>query len=208
MMKRFDKEFEDKLEQTIGAVEEKTSAEVVVAITPSSDAYVDTYFKGGIVLSFITLLYLLYAPLYFSEIFVPIIIAVTFSLGALIVHFFPPIKALLISSKRKLHHVHREAYAYFLEKELTETMDRTALLVYISLLEKKCQLIPDKGVESAIPLGEWQELQSHFQQLFTGKKPLPQAIIETLSQMVAYFSEYLPPAKDNIDELSNRLRKA
>jgi putative membrane protein len=208
MMKRFDKEFEDKLEQTIGAVEEKTSAEVVVAIAPSSDAYVDTYFKGGLVLSFITLLYLLYAPLYFSEIFVPIIIAVTFALGALIVHFFPPIKALLISSKRKRHHVHREAYAYFLEKELTETMDRTALLVYISLLEKKCQLIPDKGVESAIPLGEWQELQSHFQQLFTGKKPLPQAIIETLSQVVAYFSEYLPPLEDNIDELPNRLRKA
>ncbi len=208
MMKRFDNQFEDELEQAIAAVEEKTSAEVVVAITPSSDAYVDTYLKGGIVLSFITLLYLLYAPLYFSEIFVPIIIAVSFSLGALIVRFFPPIKALLISKKRKLHHVNREAHAYFLEKELTETMDRTAFLVYISLLEKKCQLIPDKGVESAIPSGEWQELQSHFQQLFIAKNPLPQAIIETLSRMVPYFSEYLPPAKDNIDELPNRLRRA
>jgi putative membrane protein len=208
MMKRFDNQFEDELEQAIAAVEEKTSAEVVVAIAPSSDAYVDAYLKGGIVLSFITLLYLLYAPLYFSEIFVPIIIAVSFSLGALIVRFFPPIKALLISKKRKLHHVNREAHAYFLEKELTETMDRTAFLVYISLLEKKCQLIPDKGVESAIPSGEWQELQSHFQQLFTAKKPLPQAIIETLSRMVPYFSEYLPPAENNIDELPNRLRRA
>jgi len=208
MMKRFDNEFEDKLEQAIAAVEEKTSAEVVVAIAPSSDAYVDTYLKGGVVISFITLLYLLYAPLYFSEIFVPIIIAVSFSLGALIVRFFPPIKALLISKKRKLHHVNREAHAYFFEKELTETTERTAFLVYISLLEKKCQLIPDKGVESAIPLGEWQELQSHFQQLFTAKKPLPQAIIETLSQMVPYFSQYLPPAEDNIDELPNRLRRA
>jgi uncharacterized membrane protein len=81
MMKRFDNEFEDKLEQAIAAVEGKTSAEVVVVIAPSSDAYVDTYFKGGLVLSFITLLYLLYAPLYFSEIFVPLIIAVTFALG-------------------------------------------------------------------------------------------------------------------------------
>jgi putative membrane protein len=169
---------------------------------------VDTYLKGGLVLSFIILLYLLYAPLYFSEIFVPIIIAVSFFVGALIVRFFPPIKALLISNKRKLHHVNREAHAYFLEKELTETMDRTAFLVYISLLEKKCELIPDKGVESAIPLGEWQELQSHFQQLFTAKKPVPQAIIETLSQMVPYFSQYLPPAEDNMDELPNRLRRA
>jgi uncharacterized membrane protein len=206
MMKKFNNSFEKKLEQEIAAIEEKTSVEVIVAITPDSDSYIDTYLKGGILSSILVLLFLLYAPLYFSEALVAIDMLAAFAAGALIVGLFPPIKRLLASSKRKERYVKRAANSFFRENELTETLERTAFLVYISVFEKKCSLIGDRGIIDAVPAGELKEIENNFRKLFDSGLP-PQRILEALPTLTQPFSKYLPPAEDNIDEISNRLRR-
>lgn len=205
-MKKFDKTFEEDLEKAIADMEEKTSVEVVVAITPSSDSYVDTYFKGGLLALIVMLLFLLYSPVSFSEAFVPLDLAGAFAVGALVVWLFPPIKRLLVSNQRKEGYVKAGANTYFLENKLDETMERTAFLVYISVFEKKCRLIADKGILAALPAGVWKEIEISFQKQFS-KGILPETILEILPKVTRPFSEYLPPAEDNIDELSNRLRR-
>lgn len=205
-MKKFDKTFEENLEKAIADIEEKTSVEVVVAITPNSDSYVDAYFKGGLLTLIVMLLFLLYSPVFFSEAFVPVDLAGAFGVGALIVWLFPPIKRLLVSNKRIEGYVKAGANSYFLENKLDETIERTAFLVYISVFEKKCRLIADKGILSALPAGVWKEIEISFQNQFS-KSVLPQTILEILPRLTQPFSEYLPPAEDNIDELSNRLRR-
>lgn len=205
-MKKFDKTFEENLEKSIAEIEEKTSVEVVVAVTPSSDSYVDAFFKGGLVGLIVMLLFLLYSPVFFSETFVPIDLAGAFGVGALIVWLFPPIKRLMISDKRKERYVNAGANSYFLENKLDETIGRTAFLVYLSVFEKKCRLIADKGILAVLPAGIWKEIEISFQKQFS-KSALPQTILEILPGVTRPFSEYLPPAEDNIDELSNRLRR-
>jgi uncharacterized membrane protein len=205
-MKKFDKTFEENLEKTIADIEEKTSVEVVVAVTPDSDSYVDAYFKGGLLGLIIMLLFLLYSPVFFSETFVPIDLAGAFGVGALIVWLFPPVKRLMISDKRKERYVNAGANSYFLENKLDETIERTAFLVYLSVFEKKCRLIADKGILAVLPAGVWKEIEISFQKQFS-KSALPQTILEILPGVTRPFSEYLPPAEDNIDELSNRLRR-
>lgn len=205
-MKRFDKTFEENLEKAITDIEKKTSVEVVVALTPNSDSYVDAYFKGGLLALIVMLLFLLYSPVFFSETFVPLDLAGAFGVGALIVWLFPPIKRLMISDKRKEGYVNAGANSYFLENKLDETIERTAFLVYISVFEKKCRLIADKGILAALPAGVWKEIEISFQKQFS-KTVLPQTILELLPGVTQPFSEYLPPAEDNIDELSNQLRR-
>jgi len=87
-MKKFDRFFEEKLEQTIADIEEQTSVEVVVAIAPSSDSYIDAYFKGGLIMLFVMLFFLLYSPVHFPEYLIPVDLAVAFLLGALLVWLF------------------------------------------------------------------------------------------------------------------------
>jgi uncharacterized membrane protein len=205
-MQKFDKTFEENLEKTIADIEEKTSVEVVVAITPNSDSYVDAYFKGGLLALIVMLLFLLYSPIFFSETFVPIDLAGAFGVGVLIVWLFPPLKRLMISDKRKEGYVKAGANSYFMENKLDETIERTAFLVYISVFEKKCRLIADKGILAVLPAGIWKEIELSFQNQFA-KTVLPQTILEILPRVTQPFSEYLPPAEDNIDELSNRLRR-
>jgi uncharacterized membrane protein len=85
-------------------------------------------------------------------------------------------------------------------------MERTAFLVYISVFERKCRLIADKGILAALPAGVWKEIEISFQKQFSNGV-LPQTILEILPKVTRPFSEYLPPAEDNIDELYNRLRR-
>lgn len=206
MMNKFDKTFEKKLEQEIAAIEEKTSVEVVVAITPDSDSYIDAYLKGGILLSILVLLVLLYSPVSFTETLVLIDMFSALAAGALLVWLFPPVKRLLASSKRKERYVNRAANTFFRENELTETIERTAFLVYISIFERKCRLIADKGIIDAVPAAGMQEIENTFKNLFRGGLP-PQRILEVLPTLTQPFSQHLPPAEDNIDEISNRLRR-
>jgi putative membrane protein len=205
-MQKFDKTFEENLEKTIADIEEKTSVEVVVAITPNSDSYVDAYFKGGLLALIVMLLFLFYSPVFFSETFVPLDLAGAFGVGALIVWLFPPVKRRLVSDKRKEKYVNAGANSYFLENNLDETIERTAFLVYMSVFEKKCRLIADKGILAVLPAGIWKEIELSFQKEFS-KNALPQTILEILPKVTRPFSEYLPPAEDNIDELPNRLRR-
>lgn len=206
MMKKFNKPFEEKLEQEIAAIEEKTSVEVVVAITPKSDSYIDAFLTGGLIISFMAFLFILYAPVYFPEVLIPFDILAAFAAGVLIVCLFPPLKRFLVTNKRKEHYVNSAANTFFRENELSETIEHTAFLVYISVFEKKCKLIADKGIISAVPAGELKEIEDKFEKIFSGGL-LPQRILEVLPVLTQPFSEYLPPAEDNIDELSNRLRR-
>lgn len=205
-MKKFDKTFEENLEKAIADIEKKTSVEVVVAITPNSDSYVDAYFKGGLLALIVMLLFLFYSPVFFSETSVPLDLAGAFGVGVLIVWLFPPIKRWLVSDKRKERYVKTGANSFFLENKLDETIERTAFLVYMSVFEKKCRLIADKGILAVLPAGIWKEIELSFQKEFS-KSALPQTILEILPKVTPPFSEYLPPAEDNIDELPNRLRR-
>ena len=95
-----------------------------------------------------------------------------------------------------------------MENRLDETIERTALLVYVSVLERRCRLVADKGVMEALPAGVWKEIENQFRGMFTYPGVLlPQAILEILPALTRPLSEYLPPAEDNIDELCNRLRR-
>ncbi len=206
-MKKFDKSFEDDLEKAIEDIEEKTSVEVVVAVAPSCDPYIDAYLKGGFITFITMLLFILYSPVTFSETLVPLELAMAFIVGMLVVWAFAPVKRVLVSPKRRSRYLNQSANTFFLENRLTETQERSAFLVYVSAFEKQLKLLPDRGVESAVPMGDWKEIETVFNDIFKAKSPLPQAILDALPSVIEPFSQFLPPAEDNIDELPNRLRR-
>ncbi len=205
-MKQFNETFEDNLEKTIEAIEEKTSVEVVVSIAPAGDSYVDTYFKGGLIAFFIMFLFIWYLPIDFPPDLVPIDLAAAFIIGLLVVKYVTPLRRLLVSGKRKEKNVRRAANAFFWENGLTQTIERTAFLVHISVFERMCILIGDDGVMNAVPKGLWKDMEHNFQEKLAAKM-LPQTILELLPTVTPVFADHLPPAENNIDELSNRLRR-
>ncbi len=191
-MKTFDKTFEEKIADTIEAIEEETEVEVVVSISRRSDSYTDAYWKGGVITMTAMLLFCVYYPVTFSDLLLPLDLAAAFALGALAVRIFPWFKRLLISNKRLQRAVHRAADTYFLENDLTETIGRTSFLVYISLFEEKSRLVADKGITDTLPPARWRELEIPFHEIFSSGKPFPQAILDALDSVTPTFAEFLP----------------
>lgn len=205
-MRKFDQAFEEKLEETIAAIEKETSVEVVVAIAPSSDSYVDTFLKGGLVGLLIMLIFILYSPFFIPETMVPVDLTIAFLVGVAIVRLFPGVRRRLVSDRRKIHYVKSAANTFFMENHLVETVERTAFLVYISVFERKYQLIADKGVLAAIPNGVYETIDMGFRPLFSGGL-LPGRILEVLLTLIEPFNRFMPPSAENVDEICNRLRR-
>lgn len=196
--------FKDKLKKTIAAIEAETSVELVVAISPRSDSYTDARLKSGLALGILSTLFLVFSPLVFSEFQAMSIMTLSYITGLLLVEAVPTVKRLLIPEKRKSSYVNRAASTYFLEHNLCATRQRTAVLVYISILERRCKLLGDIGVRAAVPGGDWRDMEAEFERIF-GKGDILSGILDTLPGLTDTFAAYLPPGDTNPDELANEI---
>lgn len=71
-------------------------------------------------------------------------------------------------------------------------------------MEKCVYLLPDRGVEIAIPTEDWELLRRDFQGVFANKHP-HEALLAELDKSRALFSRYLPAQAHDINELPNIL---
>jgi putative membrane protein len=54
--------------------------------------------------------------------------------------------------------VQLRAEAAFLEEQVFATRDRTGILVFLALFERRAVILADEGIHRAVPQGEWQHL--------------------------------------------------
>ncbi len=111
-----------------------------------------------------------------------------------------------ISSKKSAldKNVEVMARAIFQKGGIHHTKAKIGLLIYCSFLEKNVYLLPDRGVEIAIPNEEWQNLRRDFQSIFAGKNS-KEALLGELNKSRLLFSQYLPAQAHDINELPDNL---
>ncbi|MEM6797534.1 MAG: hypothetical protein AAF725_26435 [Acidobacteriota bacterium] len=136
-------------------LEGRSSAELVIAVRPSSGSYPAASLLAGTLAGFLTLAFLLYSPVVFPLLFVLID---PFLVGGLVALLCSRLRSprRLLSRRRTLDaRVRRAAHATFFEKSVHETEGRTGILLYLSLLERRAEVVVDRGVREAVPLEEW-----------------------------------------------------
>jgi len=156
-----DQRFSDAVETAVGQLEERTDAEVVVVAAEHSGSYRDLALATGAAAAFLTFLALLALPFPVHPIF-----ATADLLGAFFIVSWmasgTPWLARLAGSGRCEEQVRRAASAEFHIEAVHATPRRTGLLVYVSGWEQRVELIPDVGLEAAIPRGEWASAAAQF----------------------------------------------
>ena len=58
--------------------------------------------------------------------------------------------------------VNQRAVRYFMESGVYNTKDRTGILIFISILEKRVELLADKGISLKISQNEWDSILNHI----------------------------------------------
>ena len=201
---RFDNAACDNLAQCVKEIEESTDAELVIIVRARSGSYAHADYLFGFLVSFIVLLFLLFSPVVFHQIWVPIDVAIAFVAGALISSRSNFLRRLFSTEKYRLKVTRTAAAAMFYEAGIANTNAEMGVLIYLSLLERKLELIADRGILRKVPSQEWNLELAELQQI--GHAPEPRTFMAAVREFGAILTSHVPATGENPNELPDQPR--
>ncbi len=201
----------DRITAAINEAESRTSGEIVPYVVDRSDAYEDAIWRAALLFALVTLSGFVIAR-QFTETWLPdlktIALAVTLAagLGLLLVNYVPALTRLFTGSNMLDLRVYQRAAEAFIEEEVFNTRDRTGILIFLSLLERRVLVIGDTGINSRVGQSEWNEI---VQRVIAGMRSGKTAdgLIDAIKRCGLILQRHgVERRSDDRDELSDRLR--
>ncbi|MFA6232658.1 MAG: TPM domain-containing protein [Bacteroidota bacterium] len=157
----FSEQEKKRIAEAVKAAELRTSGEIVPYIVGRSDTYSEAWLRAGLLLAFFVLFLFaladmgtdLWLPFGYAESGVLVILA--FGLGAALTVFVPFVKRLFVPNGILQQRVDERAALAFVSEEVFNTRDRTGILIFISLFERRVRILGDAGINKLVKQEEW-----------------------------------------------------
>jgi putative membrane protein len=198
-----DARFGEAIERAVKEAESKTDAEIIVVAASRSGSYRDLALVVGAVVSLLALFFLLFSPVAFSPIFIPLDLVLVMALSTWAANRAPQLLRLVASRARKERQVQEAAAAAFHQEAVHGTRGRTGVLVYVSAFENRVEVIADAGIAARVPLGELNRVRWGPDGSTPGRMEDFVAGIVSLGDVLA---TRIPALHDNPDEVANAPR--
>jgi putative membrane protein len=202
----------ERIRLAVHAAEQRTNAEIVPMIVGRSGLYRDAQHRAGLILALSTLTILLTTEILWLPWGWHAANAAWLVLGTVLAYgvgvwlgTVPPLIRLLTSSERMRHKVRLRAERAFVQHAVSQTRERTGVLIMVSLLEHQIYVLPDQPLFERVPMERWsQVVHAAVGRLKTGDivGGLCQSI-ETCGILLAEICAGRPD--DNPDELPNEV---
>jgi len=142
------------LEEAIEAIEERCAAEVVVAVHRRAGAYGRAQVVLGVLVALLAQAFFLYSSIAFP---LPIFLVGPFALGLLgsLLGRLPALERLFASRVQMRLRVRMAAEAAFYRHDVSHTRERTGIVVYVALFERRGEVVGDSGVLRQRPIEAW-----------------------------------------------------
>jgi putative membrane protein len=116
----------------------------------------------------------------------------------------PAVKRRLIPRDRAESAVDLRSFAAFTAHGLHHTTEHTGILILVSLLEHRVEVLADKGINEKVSPGTWDEIVQIITAGLKSAKPCDAfcAAIQRCSEILA---QHFPRSADDRDELANKL---
>jgi putative membrane protein len=193
-----DARFSAAIERAVGEIEGRTDAELVVVAAPASGSYADIAWIVASAVGAVVLAFLCWSPIVFDAMWFPLDIAATVGLTAAALTRWPRLAARLAGRDRRDRQVREAALAAFTEENVHATARRTGVLVYVSALEGRVELLPDQGLLGRIPGAKWNAVALRAGDL--------DELLAGLHRLGALLATDAPPAGVNADQIPNAPR--
>lgn len=204
MAKKIDPADAASVTEAVRGIEASSSAEVVVEVRSMSGSYTHADARSGALVAFASLLFILFSPWTFDPLWVPGIVLSAYAMGMLASRLSDAVRRLLTSRRDRDERVRTHAAAMFVERGVANTQGETGLLIYLSLLERRIELIADRGVLDAVPVLEWNQLLETVRM----RNATTATLVEVIRALQPLLARYSPPRAGDRDELSNEVRFA
>jgi len=199
--------FEAGAKKTLGdavrSIESKSAAEVVVTVRRRSADYFHAELAVGSLFGAAALIVYAYAPVEFDDDVAPLLILLAYCAGAVLTRALPPLKRLFTRDVSRRRAVSDAARTAFLDQGIDRTRARTGMLVYLSLLERRAELVCDRGVPHA-DIPEWKARTAELQALLE-EGAAPAAFAAKLVALGDVLGKALPVTADDVNELPDEV---
>jgi len=192
-----------RIEATIAEVEQYTAGEIVVVVVPRCDDY--ALWRGaaasGLSLFCATLLYefVWFAPgLWAFLAQIPLLVLFYWSFG------LGPLARLIVPKHVRAACEEDRAKQVFLDRGLTQTRDRSGVLLLVSELEHRVQILADAGIHERVGVEGWRAHVSNLVAAIRNGRA-GTGVCTAIAEVGAELAEAFPPRPDDADELPNEV---
>ena len=204
-----------RIREAVAQAEQRTSGEIVPYIVPQSSGYDVAVWRGaalGAVLALFVVLLVLQVyqgwglSWLYSSWSLAVLVLAAGTLGGVATAFVAPLKRLLAGSPLLDREVHRRAILAFVEEEVFSTRERTGILLFVSLLEHRIEVVGDTGINQKVTPDEWTDVVVRVREGIKAGKLADGlvAAIEMCGELLERCGVEIRP--DDINELSDDVR--
>ena len=212
----------DKVSAAVTAAEQGTAGEIVTVIADRSDGYSDVALAWSVFAAFTALAVLAtFAHFYLGLIdrvlggwnrewspaglfSLALLVAILKFVGTWLIQLWPPLKFWLIPPPIKTHRVRARAVGLFKVGAERRTTGRTGILIYLSLRERRAEIVADEAIAGKVPPETWGEaMVAMLAHIKDGR--LPDGLCAGIEKAGAVLAEHFPRADDDVNELPDRL---
>ncbi|MDP8219839.1 MAG: TPM domain-containing protein [Candidatus Stygibacter frigidus] len=217
-MLKLSKAEQDKIAQAVKQAELKTSGEIATALIPQSNDYAIYELLLAVIVGLIysVVIFSLSSELeswlqrllwnYHVYYLTGFYLFSTF-LVILIVYFLaniPVIDRLIVPRKSMQSWVERRAMQHFAQSGVGHTKDGTGILIFISALERRVQLLADYGIAQKVDQSRWQQIVDKVT-LGIKSGSLADKLSEAILECGELLEKDFPRASDDINELNDNI---
>lgn len=204
-MSLFTKEERQQVARAVTEAEATTAGELVVVETPRSASY-GAWRAGVAAVLSVAMAHEL--SLLWPEWPHLLLLGLQLPLGALWYFFLGRgvLLRLIVPSAVRTAAVERRALGAFVEAGVTETRDRSGVLIFLSDAEHRAVILADKGINDRVERDEWQKDVDDLV-LSLRRRQAAQGLSQAITRIGALLAEKFPQRHDDTNELSDEIRR-
>lgn len=200
-----------RIDEATRRAEEKSRGEIVTVAVPASGSYDGAVWRAvafgalgaEMALGLVEWLADLWGPP--LPLWPVLAAAVGGGLGYLAAAAVPSVRRWLASDEEAERQVDLRARAAFLDHEVFRTRDRSGVLIFLSLLERRAVVLGDAGINARVAPGEWSRIVGDLARGMGGGRPAD-ALVEAIGACGNLLDRAgLERRTDDRDELDNSI---
>jgi putative membrane protein len=153
----------EEIARAVREAEARTAGEIVVSVVPRCDAYANALWKGATlgalaaavaaaVVRALTDLWIGWLPAWLA------LPAAGGAAAGYLLALAPAVRRWLVTAEVLDERAQEEAAVEFLRAEVFRTRDRTGILLFLALFERRVVVLGDAGINARVAAGEWESI--------------------------------------------------
>jgi putative membrane protein len=206
----------------ISAAEGDTAGEIVTIVTDRSDGYSDVALVWAAVVAFTAIAVLTTFPHFYLGIVdlalgkwnadwtprgifgLALLVGILKFLGMWLIQLWQPLKFFLIPGPIKSRRVNARAVDLFKVGTDRRTTGRTGILIYLSMRERRAEIVADEAIASKVSPEVWGEaMAAMLAHIKDGR--IADGMVAAVERVGKVLAEHLPRETNDVNELPDRL---